>query len=353
MGLTTGLGWSDSEDEDAPSPLTRRLSTLNLSRGKSTSSLRSSTLSRSQSKGTLHEEEEIPPIPRRPMTRSRPSIPPTSWNSNGGGGGAHTSTGSVGSQFSLTLSIPEEEIHEDSKSSSRRSDASGHTSKSKRDAVFDTPSPSSTASLPMPPTPDDVPTKVEKDKALPPLPGGGISKYRSSLGLSATTIPGHETGPQERTGSNASSVSSSGAVARQIASPTVDSTLLATPSPSYGPRTATMPRPLRLSQSQTLLSRTQPGEAAYRPGQVLTYNRNVHDQQRLRVAPVSARPYPARGMSAPTTPTTHNSAKPMPRTGTGMVYRTSSNPGRAPPGRMRLPSALPTRTSSVPRPIAL
>ena len=28
VGLTTGLGWSDSEDEDAPSPLTRRLSTL-------------------------------------------------------------------------------------------------------------------------------------------------------------------------------------------------------------------------------------------------------------------------------------------------------------------------------------
>lgn len=32
VGLTTGLGWSDSEDEDAPSPLTRRLSSLNLSR---------------------------------------------------------------------------------------------------------------------------------------------------------------------------------------------------------------------------------------------------------------------------------------------------------------------------------
>ena len=30
VGLTTGLGWSDSEDEDAPSPLTRRLSTLTM-----------------------------------------------------------------------------------------------------------------------------------------------------------------------------------------------------------------------------------------------------------------------------------------------------------------------------------
>ncbi|KAJ7733261.1 hypothetical protein DFH07DRAFT_968109 [Mycena maculata] len=32
IGLTTGLGWSDSEDEDAPSALTRRVSSLNLSR---------------------------------------------------------------------------------------------------------------------------------------------------------------------------------------------------------------------------------------------------------------------------------------------------------------------------------
>ncbi|KAJ6581395.1 hypothetical protein B0H19DRAFT_1251623 [Mycena capillaripes] len=30
IGLTTGLGWSDSEDEDAPSALTRRISSLNL-----------------------------------------------------------------------------------------------------------------------------------------------------------------------------------------------------------------------------------------------------------------------------------------------------------------------------------
>lgn len=372
MGLTTGLGWSDSEDEDAPSPLTRRLSTLNLSNRKSTSSLKSSTLSRSQSNSTLHEEEEeVPAVPRRPMARSRPSIPPTSWNSNGGGGGGRTSTGSVGSQFSLTLSIPEEEILErdrDSKSSSRRpSDGSGYTSRSKRDAALDTPSTSSTASLPMPLTPDDAPTqlKVEKEKVLPPLPSGGLRKYQSSLALrtpSSYAAPGLDVEPRERTFSNASSVSSSGAVSGHFPSPTVDSSpsLLATPSTSYTPRTATTPRPLRLSQSQTLLPQTQPGELVQRPGQVLAYNRNIHDQQRLRAASGPARPVPARGMSVPNTPTTPSSAKPMPRTGTGMVYRTSSNPGRATPSRMRLPSANslsgvspPTRTSSVPRPIAL
>ncbi|KZW00446.1 hypothetical protein EXIGLDRAFT_761792 [Exidia glandulosa HHB12029] len=40
VGLTTGLGWSDSEDEDAPSALTNRLSTLDLSRRPSMLSVR-------------------------------------------------------------------------------------------------------------------------------------------------------------------------------------------------------------------------------------------------------------------------------------------------------------------------
>ncbi|KAK1224045.1 hypothetical protein PQX77_013067 [Marasmius sp. AFHP31] len=39
LGLTTGLGWSDSEDEDAPSPLTHRLSSLVVSRKSSIASL--------------------------------------------------------------------------------------------------------------------------------------------------------------------------------------------------------------------------------------------------------------------------------------------------------------------------
>ncbi|KAG1855631.1 hypothetical protein DFJ58DRAFT_745442 [Suillus subalutaceus] len=67
IGLTTGLGWSDSEDEDAPSPLTRRLSALNLSRRSSATSISTSQsysslrsphpLSRSISHSILREEE--------------------------------------------------------------------------------------------------------------------------------------------------------------------------------------------------------------------------------------------------------------------------------------------------------
>ncbi|KAI5833263.1 hypothetical protein K523DRAFT_233291 [Schizophyllum commune Tattone D] len=64
LGLTTGLGWSDSEDEDAPSPFTKRVSSLALSRSKSVSNLRStSTLS-------LGAIEEDVPSAREIMSRS-------------------------------------------------------------------------------------------------------------------------------------------------------------------------------------------------------------------------------------------------------------------------------------------
>ncbi|KAI6126879.1 hypothetical protein F5141DRAFT_361800 [Pisolithus sp. B1] len=48
IGLTTGLGWSDSEDEDAPSALTRRLSRIVLTHRTSSSSIQSSRSSHSQ-----------------------------------------------------------------------------------------------------------------------------------------------------------------------------------------------------------------------------------------------------------------------------------------------------------------
>ncbi|KAE9399932.1 hypothetical protein BT96DRAFT_677046 [Gymnopus androsaceus JB14] len=68
IGLTTGLGWSDSEDEGAPSPLTRRLSTLNLSRKSSSVSLRSQR-ERSKSYGNLRPSNSMSSV-SRPSTLS-------------------------------------------------------------------------------------------------------------------------------------------------------------------------------------------------------------------------------------------------------------------------------------------
>ncbi|VDC04320.1 unnamed protein product [Peniophora sp. CBMAI 1063] len=81
MGLTTGLGWSDSEDEDAPSALTRRLSNLALARQNSTRSLGSST-SRTPSRPsrlTRSVSSDAQAMPTRSRTKSRPSAPPSSY----------------------------------------------------------------------------------------------------------------------------------------------------------------------------------------------------------------------------------------------------------------------------------
>jgi len=68
VGLTTGLGWSDSEDEDAPSPLTRRLSTLTMN----------STLTRKASMAVSIHSASSYQLARRP---SLPSFSPNNQSS--------------------------------------------------------------------------------------------------------------------------------------------------------------------------------------------------------------------------------------------------------------------------------
>ncbi|KAG5645862.1 hypothetical protein DXG03_005204 [Asterophora parasitica] len=168
IGLTTGLGWSDSEDEDAPSALTRRLSALNLSRRSSAASLgmlsrstshmslgsafkeRDSTstayLSRSYSSRTLPDEDVPDPdewgtqrrskrgvpadsskgapmgdaagkgkgrwsshsLPSSKHTSSLAGGPPTAWDAKrslGGGGGTASARTSVASSRSASSSL--------------------------------------------------------------------------------------------------------------------------------------------------------------------------------------------------------------------------------------------------------
>ncbi|KAJ3772542.1 hypothetical protein FB446DRAFT_736131 [Lentinula raphanica] len=71
IGLTTGLGWSDSEDDGAPSALTRRLSSLNLSHKSSSGSLVKSR-TRSKSYGNLRASASLPSV-SRPSTSTRSS----------------------------------------------------------------------------------------------------------------------------------------------------------------------------------------------------------------------------------------------------------------------------------------
>ena len=77
LGLTTGLGWSDSEDEDAPSLLTRRLISTNIARkpSASASAARPTHLARSTSVSHLSSRPpsaySLPPSAGGPRALSR------------------------------------------------------------------------------------------------------------------------------------------------------------------------------------------------------------------------------------------------------------------------------------------
>ncbi|KAH7911452.1 hypothetical protein BJ138DRAFT_921847 [Hygrophoropsis aurantiaca] len=83
IGLTTGLGWSDSEDEDAPSPLTRRLSSLNLTR-------RASSMS-THSAHSMHSNHSSRSTPLHSPSASLHS----SYNSNSHSARAHPLSRSI------------------------------------------------------------------------------------------------------------------------------------------------------------------------------------------------------------------------------------------------------------------
>ncbi|KAF9242280.1 hypothetical protein BU15DRAFT_60412 [Melanogaster broomeanus] len=120
---------------------------------------------------------------------------------------------------------------------------------------------------------------------------------------------------------------------------------LASPSPNTFPN---LPSD-QVQPNQSPEKHLQPGEQPPRPGQVLTYNRNVHDQLKLRapnggqgrahVMPVS--PGGTQTLIIPSSKRSSlpsprgESPKPKPRTGTGMVYRTNLSVGNVAASRMR------------------
>ncbi|PSS34049.1 hypothetical protein PHLCEN_2v1953 [Hermanssonia centrifuga] len=88
MGLTTGLGWSDSEDEDAPSALTRRLISTTIERKRS-DSLASPSRRTSQYDETSRFGSPVPPskssvrvIPFSSPGHSDPNFGPRNRSSN-------------------------------------------------------------------------------------------------------------------------------------------------------------------------------------------------------------------------------------------------------------------------------
>ena len=334
--LLTGFSlFLSSEDEDAPSPLTKRLSHLALSRQSSVASLKSvprssrshpHPLSRSFSgDAKVHSSKST-------QNLKHPSLPPTSWQSR---------SRTVASTLSLT--IAEQDPPEPASALARFSEPPSRVDvDSQRNDQVRTPSSSSTQSLPGPVTPDvtDVPASVnswDREKNLPPIPISRVPSLASlrpvgSLSDMKNRPPRLDTLASRRPISSESDLSDP-----PVVSPHTPK--LSTPhTPTFSPTRAT-PRPLQLSAS--LGAGSQPGEPTSMQGLLLSYNRQLHDQQRARAstgpsASVSTGRFGVRPPSSVATQRMSRSGsmdlslselgepRLRPRTGTGMVYKKSS-----------------------------
>ncbi|KZT18891.1 hypothetical protein NEOLEDRAFT_1142817 [Neolentinus lepideus HHB14362 ss-1] len=335
LGLTTGLGWSDSEDEDAPSPLTRRLSSLSVgdvSRKSSAGSLRSNPhpLSRSVSGPSTPDD--------RKNTRSRSSAPPTSGQRRTiSSNASHFSTGSAISNMSLTLSVAETA----SMTSHETLTSDNFTTSSNRrdkDADTCTPSTSSTYSLPVTPHDSDG-TQVSMGKPWEKAKAKSVSLPRriaSNASLRSVTSSQRQTAvpvpkPRVRALSATSSTSSTGAYLSTSARGGLNR--ISDPPPSVPPLPA-MPRspstrPLRLPQARLQSSYVLSGS------QSLSKSTGPPVREISRMPSVSRLVRPSFTPPSSAGPAPIIGLKPKPRTGAGMVYRTNSSPaGNA--SRLRL-----------------
>lgn len=367
LGLTTGLGWSDSEDEDAPSPLTRRVSSLVLSRRTSANSLHSNAGQSSRSPHPLsrsvsetHASETL--ARHRAVVRAKEakhSQPPTAWSSSRTSG------------MSTLSSAPSIRSHTSDTSSARSlSSYGGRTSDyppsldhirehdfeyTRDDAGMATPSSVSGSSVAMPLTPvgdDDV---GSWSYSTGPTLAASRMPSRSNLKTPSAKMappPDSLPFPRERTQS-ASSCGSAVASVGHI------------PSLS-APRQASIPRPLRLPQatglrpkgSQSSLRQPSVRPAAVTPAIPIpqpdrsrslsanatksTTSSSTPSVPASRLARSSALSDPA-APPAPMRPITP-AADRKPRIGAGMVYRTGSGSSR--PSMMRAPTSTTLRSAA-------
>ncbi|KAJ7594068.1 hypothetical protein C8J56DRAFT_925927 [Mycena floridula] len=346
IGLTTGLGWSDSEDEDAPSALTRQISVLNLARRstpslRSSHSFRSSSFSRASSSHqtrsfSLYDDDDddftsnhsrhdssrsSSKTPSR--LRAQTTLPPTSWHKMPSTLSGRSSIRSSASTDSvLSLSIPD---HRSPNGTSRI--------RSQGDEFARTPSTASSLSLILPVTPEDEgflqssgQFSADREKMLPSLPNprtGSIKRYASHVNLKrpAPIIPPtleEVSHPRQRSQSSASSGSTSTSSSR------LDSNYQSVPASglprslrlSPGIPIPALPSGLRYSGSRPTLrpTATAPSTptssaATFTPGFKSRPRMSEPSQIKSSISPAPA------GVPVP---------RPKPRIGTGMVYRSST-----------------------------
>ncbi|KAH9834987.1 uncharacterized protein C8Q71DRAFT_135378 [Rhodofomes roseus] len=309
IGLTTGLGWSDSEDEGAPSPLTRQLSSNTLGRKSLPATLRSSTSTSSSLSRHYTEMEERRPRASLPSDLSRkPSM---------------SSISVPRSSLSSMRSMP---------SSSRLSARGSHY--------------------------DEMPRAKTPLSAPPGSRVSGLPAVRRLERSSSDMDAVYKSDPAPRAMQRASSSSSRTASMRSTLSQSTSSTsagqtaasrLIAPPTAWAGGRPIEVPRPLKLPQGHSSAGiddsrRRSDGTDKSR----LSAGSNVSastSSSRSR-EPTQVPPSPAlRGATMARAPSAGPDGKAKPRTGTGMVYRSAPHGTASRPTMMRTPSSTKLRAA--------
>ncbi|KAH8833771.1 hypothetical protein DL96DRAFT_1578351 [Flagelloscypha sp. PMI_526] len=336
LGLTTGLGWSDSEDEDAPSALTKRISSLRLSRASSVSSMRSKASTRSRvtssySQSSLDDSHRKSSGSRTPSRQSK--TPTRSRTPGASASSGYTNSFHLPNRVASPPPPPRPSLSASLNTiSETRSIASVATDETPRRAASDSSvdsiifepsvernsqnedtSSSSTISVPPPVTPkDDSLYIVRPPKSittqLPPAP---TASKLPSTGLRKPKSLTPQAEPTVKTRARSSSTTA-------LSKPPPAQPLPAVPSPSApGVAVPRTPRPLQLPLAQGRSSLSAVG--GDRTSGLNTPRTPSHSQSLL--------PASFNMVSAPNTPTrivASSNARPKPRTGTGMVYRSTS-----------------------------
>ncbi|KAI0631381.1 hypothetical protein C8Q77DRAFT_1159182 [Trametes polyzona] len=384
IGLTTGLGWSDSEDEDAPSPLIRQISSRSLKkRAASTTSLRNTSNSLSHSYSGHTPDSRMAEFGMLPKVPSR--LPPTSWQKPrsmpGRGSDWRTSTSSSVSSASSASALSHSQSRT-SMASQRSAPASSSSSRRIQEPTplsmsalgyireghevgFNTPSTSSTTSLPMPATPEDTPLRARTDslggrKVPARLDLGGAPDFTSqdvivlnSPSPSSATV--HAGTPPSAVSSSSSGSTPKQNVPRPLRLPQSAGTLRRATEPSSAtstrmPLPASAGAPAQRASSGSLqqkpsLSGLRP-PTTMRPGQAGIMS--APPQEGIAFPYSSASRSPNKSTPSPAVARSASAGAPKlkPRTGTGMVYRTSGGSASAATSPVASSRALPNSGGS-------
>ncbi|KAL1747834.1 hypothetical protein HDZ31DRAFT_30928 [Schizophyllum fasciatum] len=391
LGLTTGLGWSDSEDEDAPSAFTKRVSSLALSRSKSVSNLRSNstlslgaieedvpsartTVSRSTSKAS-----SLRSVPSMPLSKSLNSLSRMSSRSSG-----HSVRPNHGHAHGGSTLFEDDEDDMDGADEFGRSKAwktrSQPTTRSHpHEGPYGqrsegTPSSDSTASISLPDTPADyeaTPTyaghSYNRNKDLPRIPSMGslrrqgstasVRRTVSQKSIKKTTSMASIGGPSESRSRmpepkarRSESKSRSTTPESKLRRPSFGSSSIPAPPPGKAPPLP-MHRPMEMARSPRPLQlpmRISADRPAVPVPRVAPASLEAPAQaysglpSPSRISPLSGLPSPASSSGMPSPNPLGPDGKPRPRTGTGMVYRSS----RGGPTALRTPSQVHKRAAA-------